>query len=282
MPGTLSYALVKQGRATDLSRVLCTIGRNDRPYPEVHTRGVWTIAMVRRGAFRYRGSATNDRPELRPGWLLLGRPGSAFECAHDHDHGDECASLTVPEDVVADARALADRTMRDTLASAAALPPLPRVAALLEHASRADDAGHGADVDLDEVACLVAEAIATHAASAAPRDDACGRRERSRAREAMARIEAAWHEPLALDDLAREAGLSPFHFLRVFRRVTGTTPHQYLIGARVRAAVRMLLDTDLPVTRIAYDSGFRDLSNFNHTFRRAIGCTPRAYRRGRL
>lgn len=278
MPGTLSYALVKQGRATDLSRVRCTMGRNDRPFPEIHTRGVWTIAMVRRGAFRYRGSATNDRPELRPGWLLLGRPGSAFECAHDHDHGDECASLTVPEDVVADARGLADRTMRDTLASAAALPPLPRVAALLEHASRADDA----DVDLDEVACLVAEAIATHAASAAERDDACGRRERGRAREAMARIEAAWHEPLALDDLAREAGLSPFHFLRVFRRVTGTTPHQYLIGARVRAAVQMLLDTDLPVTRIAYDSGFRDLSNFNHTFRRTVGCTPRAYRRGRL
>ena len=62
--------------------------------------------------------------------------------------------------------------------------------------------------------------------------------------------------------------------------MTGTTPHQYLIAARLRLAVRLLLDTDLPVTRVAYDAGFQDLSNFNHTFRRVVGCTPRAYRRG--
>jgi AraC family transcriptional regulator len=67
--------------------------------------------------------------------------------------------------------------------------------------------------------------------------------------------------------------------LRVFRQVTGTTPHQYLIGARLRLAARLLLDTDRPVTESAYDVGFNDLSNFMRTFRRVIGETPREYRR---
>jgi AraC-like DNA-binding protein len=87
---------------------------------------------------------------------------------------------------------------------------------------------------------------------------------------------------LSLGELARDARLSSFHFLRVFRRVAGVTPHQYLIGARLRRALGLLLDTELPVTRVAYDAGFADLSSFDHTFRSAIGCSPRAYRRGML
>lgn len=233
--------------------------------------------MVRHGTFRYRGTATDDRPALRPGWLLLGRPGSEFECSHEHDGGDECASLVVPEAAVEDAAALADRAARRTLAGVSALPPLPKVAALLEHASRSEVA------DLDEIGCLVAEAVVAHASRASmPDATACRRADAHRAHDAMTHIEATCSEPLSLGELARLAGLSPFHFLRVFRRATGTTPHQYVIGARLRLALRLLLDTDLPVTRIAFDTGFQDLSNFNHTFRRSVGCTPRAYRRGLL
>jgi len=59
--------------------------------------------------------------------------------------------------------------------------------------------------------------------------------------------------------------------------VTGTTPHQYVIGARLRLATRLLLDTRRPVT----DVDFGDLSNFIRTFHRAIGLTPSAYRAAR-
>lgn len=276
MAGSISFAVLRRGHATHLSNVVCTLGRTDRPFPEVHERGAWTIAMVRRGAFRYRGTASNERPALRPGWLLLGRPGSEFECSHDHDGGDECASLVVPENVVEDAMAVADRAGRAVLAGLVALPPLPKVAALLEHASRRDAS------DLDEIGCLVAGAVVAQASRAPLRDAACRPSDVHRAHDAMAYIEGSCTEPLSLGELARLSGLSPFHFLRVFRRVTGTTPHQYLIGTRIRLALRLLLDTGLPVTRIAFDTGFQDLSNFNHTFRRSVGCTPRAYRRGAL
>jgi AraC-like DNA-binding protein len=51
------------------------------------------------------------------------------------------------------------------------------------------------------------------------------------------------------------------------------------VGARLRRAARLLLDTGRPVTDIAYDVGFEDLSNFVRTFHRYVGCSPRVYRR---
>jgi AraC-like DNA-binding protein len=86
-------------------------------------------------------------------------------------------------------------------------------------------------------------------------------------------------EPVGLDEAAREAGLSPFHFLRVFSGVLGLTPHQHLVRARLRRAARRLAEDDAPITDIAYDVGYGDLSNFVRTFRRAAGVSPRAFRR---
>jgi AraC-like DNA-binding protein len=103
---------------------------------------------------------------------------------------------------------------------------------------------------------------------------------RARVDAALVQIEQRCHEPLPLATLAAAAGLSPFHFLRIFRRVTGSTPHQYVVGARLRRALRLLLETSRSVTTIAYEVGFEDLSNFVRTFHREVGCSPQALRRG--
>ena len=75
-------------------------------------------------------------------------------------------------------------------------------------------------------------------------------------------IEAHSEEPVRLGALARRAGLSVFHFLRVFSRVLGVTPHQYLVAARLRRAAALLSNPDQPVTEVAFEVGFGDLSNF--------------------
>jgi transcriptional regulator GlxA family with amidase domain len=86
-------------------------------------------------------------------------------------------------------------------------------------------------------------------------------------------------EPLALETLAREAGLSPFHFLRTFEDLTGATPHQYLRRLRLRRAALRLLSSPSKVLDVALDSGFGDVSNFNRAFRTEFGVSPREYRR---
>lgn len=82
-----------------------------------------------------------------------------------------------------------------------------------------------------------------------------------------------------LERAARETGLSPFHFLRLFARVLGVTPHQYLLRSRLRRAARLLSDDARPITDIAFDVGFADLSNFVRSFHRAAGISPRGFRR---
>jgi len=60
--------------------------------------------------------------------------------------------------------------------------------------------------------------------------------------------------------------------------VVGVTPHQYLVRARLRRAARLLAADARPITDVAFDAGFGDLSNFVRSFRRAAGVSPRRFR----
>src|SRR5262249_62039336 len=91
-------------------------------------------------------------------------------------------------------------------------------------------------------------------------------------------IAAPPHEPIDLEDTAAAAGLSPFHFLRLFARILGVTPHQYLVRSRLRRAASLLADGARSITDVAFDVGFGDLSNFVRTFHRAAGVSPRRFR----
>ncbi len=92
-------------------------------------------------------------------------------------------------------------------------------------------------------------------------------------------LDARYGDAQRLDDLAALAGLSPTHFCRVFKQHTGKRPFTYLAERRVQAAMMQLRSSSEKTVSIAHDCGFGDLSYFNRTFRRIVGCTPTAYRR---
>jgi AraC family transcriptional regulator len=85
----------------------------------------------------------------------------------------------------------------------------------------------------------------------------------------------------SLEVLAREAKLSRYHFLRTFQELTGLTPHQYVRRARLRCAATRLLLEATRILDIALDSGFGDVSNFNHAFQSEFGVSPRMFQRNR-
>jgi AraC-like DNA-binding protein len=91
-------------------------------------------------------------------------------------------------------------------------------------------------------------------------------------------IDAHSHGDIDLEQAAAQAGISAFHFLRLFSSVLGVTPHQYLVRSRLRHAAWLLADDGLSITDIAYDVGFGDLSNFVRTFHRAAGISPLRFR----
>lgn len=82
----------------------------------------------------------------------------------------------------------------------------------------------------------------------------------------------------SIQRVAREAGISHFHFIRRFQAIFGTTPHQYRIDARLRHA-RLLLATGSSVTESCMDVGFESVGTFSYLFRRRVGLTPSEYRR---
>lgn len=81
-----------------------------------------------------------------------------------------------------------------------------------------------------------------------------------------------------IERLAQEAGLSRFYFTSAFRRASGSTPHQYLIGRRLGKARQLLRQTAWPVTDIALECGFSSHAHLTAAFSRAFGMAPTAYR----
>lgn len=87
------------------------------------------------------------------------------------------------------------------------------------------------------------------------------------------------HERLTLDDLAKTANFSKFHFARMFRQVTGVSPRRFLYALRLEEAKRLLLLTSLSVAEISYQVGYLSVGTFASRFTASVGVSPAAYRR---
>jgi AraC family transcriptional regulator len=259
---------VFQSGALSVTDYRCSAAPGDKPYIELFS--THSIAYVRKGSFGFCSRGRSH--ELVPGSLLVGHADDEYSCTHDHHAGgDECLSFQFAPEIV---EAVGDDSR---IWRMGCLPPLPKLMVLGElaqSASRGDS-----DVSVEEVGLLLARRFAEllsdrprPCSNPAPRD-------RRRAVEAALWIDAHSHEPIGLGAIARETGLSVFHFLRVFNRVFGVTPHQYLLRSRLRRAVRLLTEDTRAVTSVALDVGFNDLSNFVRTFHRAAGISPERFRR---
>lgn len=96
----------------------------------------------------------------------------------------------------------------------------------------------------------------------------------------MARRYAArrYDQPITVEEMSEQAALSPFHFIRQFRRVFRQTPHQYIMRLRIDKAKYLLRSTDLPITEICAMTGFQSLGSFSSLFSKQAGLSPSAYR----
>jgi AraC family transcriptional regulator len=83
---------------------------------------------------------------------------------------------------------------------------------------------------------------------------------------------------LSLSEIAAAAYLSEFHFARLFKKLSGMTPHAYLAMLRIERARRLLAETDLPIIEVGAQVGYASQSHFTKVFREATGITPRAFR----
>lgn len=83
---------------------------------------------------------------------------------------------------------------------------------------------------------------------------------------------------IVLEDIAAQAGMSPFHFSRLFKQTIGQSPHQFVMAYRVEQAKKMLADLDRPMIDIAHACGFSDQAHFSRVFKHIQGNTPKNWR----
>jgi AraC family transcriptional regulator len=246
----------------------CTALPGDRSYPEMHR--YHSVSYVRKGSFgcRVRGQVF----ELVTGSVMVGCAGDEYICTHDHHHGgDECLSFQLTP-------ALLDTIGGESPAwRMGCVAPLSELMVLGELAQATAEGSN--DLGLDEVGILLATRFVNVVSGRGNAQIRATVQNRRRAVAAALWIDAHVRQQIDLESAAREAGLSPFHFLRVFNSVLGVTPHQYLVRSRLRRAARLLLEGERPITDVAFDAGFGDLSNFVRTFHRCAGMPPRSFRR---
>lgn len=266
----VSHSLAS-GPGWQAADVVCTSGPQNPPFEEQHA--TTCIALVISGTFAYR--TRQGDALLSPGALLLGNSGACFECGHEHSAGDRCLSFHVTPRFHEAVKAAIPGTGKIEFARAA-LPPLPELAPL---AAEAEVALEHRDVGaLEEIGLRLTGAALALLAGTPPLLASPTARDARRIAEALQFIQTRAHDRLSLARLAAQVRMSRFHFLRTFRQIIGMTPHQYILHLRLHRAATRLRQTDDPVSAIALECGFEDLSTFNRRFRKAMGVNPGLWR----
>jgi len=274
-PGRVAQRILAQGKGWSVADVVCTHGPHDRSYEEQHY--AYLIAIVVAGSFQYRGS--RRRELMTPGSFVLGGYGQSFECGHEHHMGDRCLAFSFSPDYF-------QQVAADTGNARAEFPTLrlPPMRAFSHLAARAC-AGlmEPGGVPWEEIGLQLAGDTMQFVKSGdlSFSQDGAPLSSEARVTRVLRMIERHICDGLdvKIENLALEAGLSPYHFLRTFERVTGTSPHQYIVRMRLReAAIRLVAEPER-ILDIALDCGFGDVSNFNRAFRAEFAMSPRAYRK---
>ena len=218
--------------------------RFERPTAIFTTQGRWQLA----GAF--------GRVEAQAGVVVLGHAGESYRCRHQERRPtDRTVFLSVDH----------ERLGYDPLARRASARVTPACLRLLEQLIGADDP---LDADARALALL-----------AALRGDTWRRRRTTPVDAARELLDASLDRQVTLLELAGHVHLSPFHLHRRFREAFGVTPHEYRLCRRLERARELLAD-GATVTETAAATGFSSPGYFSTVFRRRVGVTPTAFRRG--
>jgi len=158
------------------------------------------------------------------------------------------------------------------------LPQLRAAMQAVDAELTADDAG--GKLAAESLANVLAVHLIRHvSAPRRPAREPDGTLPRARLRVVVENVEDHLDASLTLEELAAVAHLSPYHFARQFRAVTGLPPHQFVIARRVERARQILQqDGDLSLAQVASRAGFSDQSQFSRHFKRLVGVTPGRFR----
>jgi len=243
--------------------------------PAASTHGTVELAWVDRGELAYRFDG-NGEVHLRAGDAMVVPAGVPHRTLFDGPV--EATALCIGRemvDAIADAMGPETRTRRLEAGVATTSANLVTLGRLLRAEAR--DAAPGSLLAAD----AIGEALVVELMRRGPWRPALSAARDARVNIALDRIHTSYAEPLTVDDLARCAGMSRFHFSRLFRDQVGDAPYRHLLRVRIARAAELLRRGRHDVTEAALAVGFHDLGRFGRMFRRETGCRPSEMARAR-
>ena len=268
------HALLDEGAITAHDCV-CHVGARSPAGTGEYSRVC--VSVIVGGAFHARSS--EGAALAAPGALLLGNSASGYTFRHVDDGGDRSLVFRYADAVVDEVSSALG--LRARAARPFARACLPASSATAEAAVRAQVALGAGDAEALREAALFAlgSALAVDRGVSAAAEVQRSPAQVRRVTQVLRFIETHSSEDCSNATLCARAQLSSFHFLRLFHALTGQTPRQFVIHTRLRRAAVALRTTRDPITRIAMDVGFGDLSHFVGSFTRTFGDSPRGYRK---
>jgi AraC family transcriptional regulator len=263
---------VYAGRDFSVRYFFCGCGPDDPPYEEVHQDTC--LGAVLSGFFSYQTAHSTNA--MSAGAILLGNKGHPYQCGHEHSRGDVSLVFAVDHSLLEAALDFADSRSSTAEFALAYLPATPNLSVTIGRAQAAAAARNGFWLE-EIVHTLVASAMCPDFNPFFEKFSPSSK-DMGRASDVIQFIEKNYSSHLTLAELADIAGVSSFHFVRIFRAVTGITPYQFVMRLRLREAATQLLRTKNPITDIAFQVGYGDLSRFIRTFKAASGLSPSGFR----
>jgi AraC family transcriptional regulator len=202
--------------------VVCSAGPADKPFEEQHSKT--SIAVVVSGTFQYRSPAGCEL--MTPGSFLLGNRGDCFCCEHEHGTGDRCVAFSYDRELFE--RIAYEASGAEARFNVPRLPPIRALNRLVARtvALQARDPG----IDGEELCIQLAGRAIQLARSVVPSHLTGGEPGAlARVSRVVRMIDHDPDIPHDLRSLAQFVRLSPYHFLRTFEGLTGTTPYQYVL-----------------------------------------------------
>ncbi|UXT56570.1 AraC family transcriptional regulator [Agrobacterium fabrum] len=254
---------------TVLPGVTAVVADSDRSFPR-HMHDQFGIGLIARGA--QKSLSGRGMVEAGPGHVITVNPGEVHDGIPLGESGRAWRMLYLDIEIVRDAIADINEKDRGTFEFAYPVDTRPlaeRFNAVFSAVTAKERPGETLDSD-ETLLMLLADAMETAAnppVVAAP----------DTIKRAKSSIDDDPARPFRLADLAKEAGMSQFRFLRAFAKATGLTPHSYLLQRRVHLARHALADGTRPA-EAAVIAGFVDQSHLNRFFVRQFGVTPAVYR----
>ena len=261
-------------RDADLGGTEFLLARFVSHHFSVHTHDEYAIGLIEDGveAYRYRG---HDRV-AEAGEMVVVEPGEPHTGQAGIPRGWQYRMFYIPAHALAQASEAAGRAglphFRTTVVSD------PMLAAAMRAMHVASERGEPQLERESRFAALLTALVERHAEGSLelPRHHAGAPHG---VRRAIEMADARYAEALTLGELARCAGMSDFHFARLFAHTTGMSPHRYVVQRRVVEACR-LLRNGRPPADIAIRVGFADQAHLTRHFKRTIGITPARFARG--